>query len=108
MHGARTTGPMTKGAQRRALLAEALLRRGASFRHLRPLSLPWRGSKGAAPAGAEGEVAEGKEEGPAVPDEAGEAPVTEGMDEDASEGEVPLPEDEEMNALRGAAQAEGD
>ena len=39
-------GPMTKGAQRRALLAEALLRRGASFRHLRPLSLPWRGSKG--------------------------------------------------------------
>ena len=33
-------GPMTKGAQRRALLAEALLRRGASFRHLLPLSLP--------------------------------------------------------------------
>ena len=86
-------GPMTKGAQRRALLAEALLRRGASFRHLRPLSLPWRGSKGAAPAGAEGEVAEGKEEETAVPDEAGGAPVAEKMDEDASEGEVPLPED---------------
>ena len=99
---------MTKGAQRRALLAEALLRRGASFRHLRPLSLPWRGSKGAAPAGAEGDVAEGKEEEPAVPDEAGEAPVAKEMDEDTSEGEVPLPEDEDMNALRGAAQAEGD
>ena len=99
---------MTKGAQRRALLAEALLRRGASFRHLRPLSLPWRGSKGAAPAGAEGEVAEGKEEETAVLGEAGGAPVAEEMDEDASEGEVPLPEDEEMNALRGAAQAEGD
>ena len=99
---------MTKGAQRRALLAEALLRRGASFRHLRPLSLPWRGSKGAAPAGAEGEVAEGKEEETTVPDEAGGAPVTEEMDEDASEGEVPLPEDEEMHALRGAAWAEGD
>ena len=99
---------MTKGAQRRVLLAEALLRRGASFRHLQPLSLPWRGSKGAAPAGAEGEVAEGKEEETTVPDEAGGAPVTEEMDEDASEGEVLLPEDKEMNALRGAARAEGD
>ena len=39
-------GPMTKGAQRRALLAEALLRRGASFRHLWPLSLPWQGPGG--------------------------------------------------------------
>ena len=86
-------GPMTKGAQRRALLAEALLRRGASFRHLRPLSLPWRGSKGAAPAGAEGEVAEGKEEETAVPDKAGGAPVAEEMDKDASDGEVPLPEE---------------
>ena len=50
-------GPMTKGAQRRALLAEALLRRGASFRHLLPLLLPWRGSRGDAPTGAEGEIA---------------------------------------------------
>ena len=79
-------GPMTKGAQRRALLAEALLRRGASFRHLLPLSLPWRGSRGDAPAGAEGEIAEEKGEEPAVPDEAGETPVTEEMDEDAVRG----------------------
>ena len=64
-------GPLTKGAQRRALLAEALLRRGASFRHLRPLSLPWRGSKGAAPEEAEGELAEEKEEEPEVPGETG-------------------------------------
>ena len=51
-------GPLTKGAQRKALLADALLRRGASFRHLRQLSLPWRGSKGTAPEEAEGELAE--------------------------------------------------
>ena len=36
-------GPPTKGAQRRALLADTLLRRGASFRHIRQLSLPWQG-----------------------------------------------------------------
>ena len=101
-------GPMTKGAQRRALLAEALLRRGASFRHLRLLSLPWRGSKGAAPAGAEGEVAEEKEEEPAVQGEAGGPPVAEEMDEDVSEGEAPPPEVEEMNALSGNAPADGD
>ena len=57
---------------------------------------------------AKGEIADGKGEEPAVPDEAGETPVTEEMDEDASEEEVPLPEDEEMNALRGAAPADGD
>ena len=66
---------MTKGAHRRALLAEALLRRGASFRHLWPLSLPWRGSKGAAPAGAEGDAAKEKEEDTMVQGKAGEAPV---------------------------------
>ena len=96
-------GPMTKGAQR-----TALLRRGASFRHLRPLSLPWGGSRGAVPAGAEGEVAGEKEEEPAVQGQEGGAPVAEGMDEDVSEGEAPPPEDEEMNVLRGAAQADGD
>ena len=53
-------GPLTKGGQRRALLADALLRRGASFHHLRQLSLLWRGSKGAAPKEAEGELAEEK------------------------------------------------
>ena len=99
---------MTKGAQRRALLAEALLRRGASFRHLRPLSLLWRGSKGTAPVGAEGDAAEEKEEETTVQGEAGEAPVAKGMDEDVSEGEAPPLEDEEMNALRGAEQADGD
>ena len=57
-------GPLTRGAQRRALLAEALLRRGASFRHLRPLSLPWRGSKGTVPEGAEEELTKEKEEEP--------------------------------------------
>ena len=92
--------PLTKKAQRRALLAEALLRRGASFRPLRLLLLLWRGSKGAALEGAEGELAEEKEEEPEVPSETGEAPITEGMDEDASEGEGLPPEDEEMNALR--------
>ena len=46
-------GPPTKGAQRRALLADTLLKRGALFRHLRGLSLLWRGSKGAAPEEAE-------------------------------------------------------
>ena len=101
-------GPLTKGAQWRALLAEALLRRGASFRHLRPLSLPWQGSKGAAPEAAEGELAEEKEEEPKVPGETGEAPTAEGMDEDAGEGEGLPPEDEEMNPLRVAVQAEGD
>ena len=84
------------------------MRRGASFRHLLLLSLPWRGPRGDAPAGAEGEIAKEKGEEPAVPDETGETPVTKEMDEDASEGEVPLPEDEEMNTLRGAAQADGD
>ena len=79
-------GPLTKGAQRRALLAEVLLRRGASFRHLQPLLLPWRGSKGAAPEEAEGELAEEKEEEPKVPGETGEAPVAEGMDEDLARG----------------------
>ena len=59
-------GPPTKGAQRRALLADALLRRGASFRHLRQLSRPWRGSKGAAPEEAEGELAKEKEKEPEV------------------------------------------
>ena len=53
-------GPQTKGAQWRALLADALLRRGASFRHIRQLSLPWRGSKRAATDEAEGELAEKK------------------------------------------------
>ena len=96
-------GPMTKGAQRRALLAEALLRRGASFCHLRPLSLPWRGSKGAAPVGGDGEVAQEREEEPAVQGEAGGAPVAEEMDEDVSEGEALPPEDKEMNTLRGDA-----
>ena len=98
-------GPLTRGAQRRALLAEALLRRGASFQHLRPLSLPWRGSKGAAPEGAEGELAEEKEEEPEAPGKTGEAPIAEKMDEDAGEGEGLPPEDEEMNALRVAVQA---
>ena len=96
-------GPMTKGAQRRALLAEALLRRGASFRHLRLLFLQWRGSKGAAPAGVDREVAEEREEEPAVQGEAGGAPVAEEMDEDVSEGEALPPEDKEMNTLRGDA-----
>ena len=61
MYGTRATGPPTKGAQRRALLADALLRRVALFRHLRQLSLPWRESKGAAPKEAEGELAEEEE-----------------------------------------------
>ena len=98
-------GPPTKGAQRRALLADALLRRGASFCHLRQLSLPWRESKGAAPKEAEGELAEEEERGPTVPGGTGETPVAEEMDKDVSEGEGPPPEDEEMNALRGVVQA---
>ena len=105
--GPEPRGPLTKGAQGRAWLAEALLRRGTLFHHLRPLPLPWRGSQGAAPAEAEREVAEGKEEEPAGPGEAGEAPVAEGMDVDTSEREGLPPEDEEMNTLRGTAQVEG-
>ena len=84
------------------------MRRGASFRHLRQLSLPWRGSKGTAPEVAEGELAEEKEKAPEVQGETGEAPVAEEMDEDVGEGEGPPPEDEEMNALRGVLQARGD
>ena len=72
-------GPPTKGAQRRALLADALLRRGASFCHIRQLSLPWQGSKGAAPEEAEGELAEKKEKEPEAPSGTGEAPSVEEM-----------------------------
>ena len=98
----------TRGAQRRALLAAALLSRGALFRHLWPLSLPWRGSKGAAPTGGEENVAKERGEEAAVPDEAGGSPVAEKMDEDVGEGEVLPPEDEEMNMLKGIALGDED
>ena len=98
----------TRGAQRRALLAAALLSRGALFRHLWPLSLPWRGSKGAAPTGGEENVGKERGEEAAVPDKAGGAPVAEKMDEDVGEGEVLPPEDEEMNMLKGIALGDED
>ena len=80
-------GPPTKGAQRRALLADTLLRRGASFRHIRQLSLLWRGSKRAATEEAEGELAEKKGKEPETPSDAGEAPIAEEMEEASGEGE---------------------
>ena len=64
-------GPQTRGAQQRALLADALLRKGASFRHIRQLSLPWRGSKRAAADEAEGELAKKKGKEPETPSEPG-------------------------------------
>ena len=80
-------GPQTKGAQRRALLADMLLRRGASFCHIRQLSLPWWGSKRAATEEAEGELAEKKGKEPKTPTDAGEAPIAEEMEEASGEGE---------------------
>ena len=65
------------------------MKRGASFRHLRQLSLPWWGSEGAAPGEAERELAEKKGEEPEAPRGTGEAPVAEEMEEDISEGEEP-------------------
>ena len=98
-------GPQTKGAQRRALLADMLLRRGASFCHIRQLSLPWWGSKRAATEEAEGELAEKKGKEPGTPSEAGEAPIAEEMEGDVGEREGLPPGDEEINTLRAEEQA---
>ena len=105
MYGTRATGSSDQGSPAEGTAGYVLLRRGASFCHLRQLSLPWQESKGAAPKEAKGELAEEEEREPAVLGGTGETPVAEEMDKDVSEGEGPPPEDEEMNALRGVVQA---